>query len=61
MNADILSLEEIENSAALGESDRDDALKSLVDALNADAGTTRWAYAPSPDRGRPPAARASRT
>jgi 5'-nucleotidase len=49
MNADILSLEEIENSAALGESDRDDALKSLVDALNADAGTTRWAYAPSPD------------
>jgi predicted extracellular nuclease len=48
MNADIMSLEEIENSAALGESDRDDALKSLVDALNADAGTTRWAYAPSP-------------
>jgi 5'-nucleotidase len=48
MNADILSLEEIENSVALGESDRDDALKSLVDALNADAGTTRWAYAPSP-------------
>jgi 5'-nucleotidase len=49
MDADILSLEEIENSTALGESDRDDALKSLVDALNADAGTTRWAYAPSPD------------
>jgi predicted extracellular nuclease len=48
MNADILSLEEIENSAALGESDRDDALESLVNALNADAGTTRWAYAPSP-------------
>jgi 5'-nucleotidase len=49
MNVDIMSLEEIENSAALGETDRDDALKSLVDALNADAGTTRWAYAPSPD------------
>jgi predicted extracellular nuclease len=49
MDADILSLEEIENSVALGESDRDDALRSLVDALNADAGTTRWAYAPSPD------------
>jgi 5'-nucleotidase len=49
MNADILSLEEIENSVALGESDRDDALRSLVDALNADAGFTRWAYAPSPD------------
>ena len=49
MDADILSLEEIENSVALGESDRDDALASLVDALNAAAGTTRWAYAPSPD------------
>ena len=48
MNADILSLEEIENSAALGIADRDDALKSLVDALNADAGFTRWAFAPSP-------------
>ena len=49
MDADILSLEEIENSVALGESNRDDALESLVDALNAAAGTTRWAYAPSPD------------
>ncbi|HEX3221949.1 MAG TPA: ExeM/NucH family extracellular endonuclease, partial [Nocardioides sp.] len=49
MDADILSLEEIENSVALGEGDRDDALRSLVDALNADAGHTRWAYAPSPD------------
>jgi predicted extracellular nuclease len=49
MDADILSLEEIENSVALGESDRDDALRSLVAALNAAAGTTRWAYAPSPD------------
>jgi 5'-nucleotidase len=49
MDADILSLEEIENSAALGEADRDDALKSLVYALNAAAGKTRWAYAPSPD------------
>ena len=49
MNVDIMSLEEIENSVALGESDRDDALRSLVDALNADAGYTRWAYAPSPD------------
>ncbi|HEY3530121.1 MAG TPA: ExeM/NucH family extracellular endonuclease, partial [Nocardioides sp.] len=48
MDADILSLEEIENSVVLGE-DRDDALASLVDALNADAGTTRWAYAPSPE------------
>ena len=49
MDADIVSLEEIENSVALGESNRDDALSYLVDALNADAGATRWAYAPSPD------------
>ena len=48
MDADIVSLEEIENSVALGETDRDDALSYLVDALNADAGGTRWAYAPSP-------------
>jgi 5'-nucleotidase len=49
MDVDIMSLEEIENSVALGETDRDDALKSLVDALNADAGYKRWAFAPSPD------------
>ncbi|GAA2144230.1 hypothetical protein GCM10009844_17540 [Nocardioides koreensis] len=49
MDADIVSLEEIENSVALGEADRDDALASLVDALNAAAGSTRWAFAPSPD------------
>lgn len=49
MDADIVSLEEIENSVALGEPDRDDALASLVDALNTAAGTTRWAYAVSPD------------
>jgi predicted extracellular nuclease len=50
MDADILSLEEIENSVKLGEANRDDALASLVDALNAAAGYTRWAYAPSPDQ-----------
>ncbi|MGI8524049.1 MAG: ExeM/NucH family extracellular endonuclease [Nocardioides sp.] len=50
MDADIVSLEEIENSVALGEADRDDALKSLVNALNADPGKPHpWAYAPSPD------------
>ena len=48
LDADIVSLEEIENSVALGEADRDDALRSLVEALNAAAGTTRWAFAPSP-------------
>jgi 5'-nucleotidase len=47
MNADVMSLEEIENSVQFGK-DRDDALSQLVDALNADAGTTRWAYVPSP-------------
>ena len=47
MDADIVSLEEIENSVALGE-DRDDALSTLVAALNADAGVTRWKFAPSP-------------
>jgi predicted extracellular nuclease len=49
LDADIVSLEEIENSVALGEADRDDALRSLVEALNAAAGTTRWAFATSPD------------
>ena len=52
MDADIVSLEEIENSVALGE-DRDDALAALVAALNADAGITRWKFAPSPAAGRP--------
>lgn len=49
LGASIVSLEEIENSVALGEADRDDALAALVDALNADAGAGTWAYAPSPD------------
>jgi 5'-nucleotidase len=48
MNADVMSLEEIENSVQFGK-DRDDALSQLVDALNAAAGTNRWAYVPSPD------------
>lgn len=48
LDASIVSLEEIENSVALGEADRDDALAELVDALNADAGAGTWAFAPSP-------------
>ncbi|MFL6158915.1 MAG: ExeM/NucH family extracellular endonuclease, partial [Marmoricola sp.] len=48
LGADVVSLEEIENSVALGEPNRDDALSTLVDALNAAAGSTRWAFAPSP-------------
>ena len=47
--ADVLSLEEIENSAAFG-IDRDTALRNLVTALNADAGRHTWAYVPSPSR-----------
>ena len=50
LDVDVLGLEEIENTSALtGDADRrDEALAALVDALNADAGTTRWAYVPSP-------------
>jgi 5'-nucleotidase len=47
-DADVLGLEEIENSIKVGETDRDAALRSLVAALNADAGTRRWAIVPSP-------------
>jgi predicted extracellular nuclease len=47
MNVDVMSLEEIENSVQFGK-DRDDALSKLVAALNADAGSTRWAAVPSP-------------
>jgi 5'-nucleotidase len=48
LDADVVSLEEIENSAAFGK-DRDDALANLVSALNADAGSGVWDYARSPD------------
>ncbi|WP_157987648.1 ExeM/NucH family extracellular endonuclease [Jiangella endophytica] len=47
LGADVVSLQEIENSAAFGQ-DRDVALATLVDALNADAGADTWAYVPSP-------------
>jgi predicted extracellular nuclease len=48
LDADIVALEEIENSIKIGESDRDDALRSLVEALNEAAGSEQWAFAPSP-------------
>ncbi|MCY7395489.1 MAG: ExeM/NucH family extracellular endonuclease [Nocardioides sp.] len=50
MDADIVSLEEIENSLSVDgpSADRDEALATLVAALNADAGYTRWDYARSP-------------
>ena len=48
-DADVVALEEIENPVASGVStDRDGALKSLVNALNAAAGSEVWAYVPSP-------------
>ena len=49
IDADVVALEEIENPVASGIStDRDGALKSLVNALNAAAGSEVWAYVPSP-------------
>jgi 5'-nucleotidase len=47
LTADVVSLEEIENSARFGE-DRDSALSTLVGALNAAAGSEVWVYVPSP-------------
>ena len=46
-DADIVSLEELENSVQFGK-DRDFAINKLVDALNADAGAGTWAAVPSP-------------
>lgn len=46
-DADIVSLEELENSAKFGKN-RDFAINALVDALNADAGAGTWAAVPSP-------------
>ena len=47
LGADVLSLEEIENSGKFGHP-RDESLNTLVAALNADAGSEVWAAAPSP-------------
>ena len=47
LDASVVGLLEIENSAALGEA-TDEALGALVAALNADAGEQRWAFVPSP-------------
>jgi predicted extracellular nuclease len=54
LDADVLSLEEIENSAKYGQ-DRDAALAHLVAALNAAAGSEKWAYVPSPEQRPAPA------
>ena len=47
LGADIVSLEEIENSVKFGQP-RDTALAGLVDALNKAAGSDVWAFVPSP-------------
>jgi 5'-nucleotidase len=47
LGADIVSLEELENSAKFGKN-RDFAIANLVDALNAAAGAGTWAFVPSP-------------
>ena len=48
LDADVITLEEIENSAAFGK-DRDVALQRLTEALNAAPSNHRWSYAPTPD------------
>ncbi|WP_420368996.1 ExeM/NucH family extracellular endonuclease [Curtobacterium sp. L1-20] len=47
LGADVVSLEEIENSARFGQ-DRDAAVATLVAALNQATGKDTWAYAKSP-------------
>lgn len=47
LGAEVVSLEEIENSAKFGP-DRDRAMADLVAALNADTGADTWSYVPSP-------------
>ncbi len=54
LDAGIVGLEELENSAKFDQ-DRDAALSTLVDALNADLGSDDWAFAPSPAVGPTPA------
>lgn len=50
LDASVVSLEEIENTAAVTGrvSDRDHSLSELVDALNTAAGSAKWAYVKSP-------------
>lgn len=45
-DVDVAGLMEVENSVVLGKA-KDSALAYLVDRLNADAGTQKWAYVPS--------------
>ncbi|MGW9551041.1 ExeM/NucH family extracellular endonuclease [Citricoccus zhacaiensis] len=47
LDASVVALEEIENPVKFGK-DRDESLAALVQALNAEAGSEKWAYAASP-------------
>ncbi len=47
LDADVVALQEIENSVKLGEP-VDEALSALVAALNADAGAGTWNFVPTP-------------
>jgi 5'-nucleotidase len=48
LDADVVGLMEIENSLVVeGPGHADEALATLVQALNDDAGSTKWAYVPS--------------
>ncbi|UNX56567.1 ExeM/NucH family extracellular endonuclease (plasmid) [Georgenia sp. TF02-10] len=55
LDADIVSVEEIENSLVVDGHDRDEALSTLVDALNDDAGSDVWDYVASPASASEPA------
>ncbi|MFC4855303.1 ExeM/NucH family extracellular endonuclease [Actinophytocola glycyrrhizae] len=55
LDADVIALEEIENSARFAANDPQMALKRLVDALNAEEGSGTWDYVRSPANA-PPAA-----
>ncbi|UUW88561.1 ExeM/NucH family extracellular endonuclease [Pimelobacter simplex] len=48
IDADIVSVEEIENSLVVDNGDRDEALAALVTALNTAAGAGTWDYVHSP-------------
>ncbi len=48
LDADVVALQEIENSTQFGDGTPDVALADLVDGLNEAAGSTVWAYVPTP-------------
>lgn len=57
LDADVVGIEEIENSARFGQ-DRDTALRQLVQVLNDDLGSSQWSFVPSPRSARSPESQA---